>query len=93
MYLKCDCGAVLTDVASPNDIEHLLLSYRAMERLQDLVDTEVGQEGEVQMWPEHWEQAGALVVWRCTTCGRLYLNARGPASEVVVYRFEKKGIG
>lgn len=23
-----------------------------------------------------------MVVWRCANCGRLYLNARGPASEV-----------
>jgi len=92
MYLKCECGEVLTDVAAPNDIEHLLLSYRAQERLENLADAEVRQEGEIRIWPELWEQAGAIVVWRCPNCGRLYLNARGPASDVLVYRFEKKGL-
>jgi hypothetical protein len=82
----------MTDVASPNDIEHLLLSYRAMEKLQDLVDSEAAKEGRIRMWPEHWEQAGAVDVWKCPDCGRLYLNVRGPASEVIVYRFEKKGL-
>jgi len=92
MYLKCECGEVLTDVASPNDIEHKMLSYRAMERLQDLVDAEVVTDHEVNLWPEHWDKAGAIVVWFCPNCHRLYLNARGPTSEVIVYRFEKKGL-
>jgi hypothetical protein len=82
----------MTDVASPNDIENLLLDYRAMERLQDLVDAEVAQSREIDLWPEHWEKAGAIVVWRCPNCQRLYFNARGPASEVTVYRFERKGL-
>ncbi len=82
----------MSDVAAPNDIEHLLLSYRAKERLQDLVDAEVAKSGRIDLWPEHWESAGAVDVWRCPNCGRLYFNPRGSASEVTVYRFERKGL-
>jgi hypothetical protein len=92
MHLKCECGNVMTDIASPNDIEHLLLSYRAKEKLQDLVDAEVAKAGEIRMWPEHWEEAGAIDVWRCPDCSRLYLNARKAPSEIVVYKLERKGL-
>jgi hypothetical protein len=92
MYLKCECGTVLSDVASPNDVEHLLLSYRAKERLQDLVDDEVASDGTIRMWSEHWEQSGAIDVWRCPDCVRLYFNARGAPSEIIVYRLERRGL-
>ena len=92
MYLKCDCGLVLNDIASPNDVEQIMLSDRAKERLQDLVDVEVERERKISMWPEHWEDAGAIDVWRCPNCGNLYFNARGAQSEIIVYRFERKGL-
>jgi len=80
----------MNDIAAPNSIEHLLLSYAAMERLQDLVDQEVSADGKVSLWPEHWEEAGAIVVWRCPNCARLHLNARSQKEDVVVYKIEKK---
>jgi hypothetical protein len=93
MYLECICGNVMNDIASPNSVEHLLLSYSAMERLQDLVDQEVSTNGKVDLWPEHWEEAGAIVVWRCQDCARLYLNAKSQKEDVAVYKIEKKGNG
>lgn len=92
MYLKCECGNVLTDTAAPNDVEHILLSYSIMERLQDKVDNEVATHGSVDSWPEHWEESGAMEVWKCPECGRLYLNPRGETEKVVVYKLEKKGL-
>jgi hypothetical protein len=92
MYLECLCGNVMNDVAAPNAVEHLLLSYSAMERLQDLVDQEVSTNCEVNLWPEHWEAAGAVVVWKCPNCDRLYLNAKGPKENIVIYKIEKKGL-
>ena len=92
MYLKCICGNVMTNVASPNEVEHVLLSDHAQERLQDLVDQEVSTNGKVDLWPEHWEEAGSIDVWKCQDCGRLYLNAKGKKEDVVVYKLEKKGI-
>jgi hypothetical protein len=92
MYLKCECGNVMTNVAAPNTIEHLLLSNRSQEHLQDLVDEEVSTNGQVDLWPEHWEESGAIDVWKCQVCGRLYLNARGNLEDIVVYKIEKKGL-
>lgn len=63
-----------------------------MERLQDLVDAEVEEQGEEQLWPEHRQEAGAQHVWKCNECGRLHVNARGEPKDVVVYRVEKQGI-
>ena len=70
MYLKCECGHVMTDVAAPNNVEHVLLSYSAKERLQDLVDEEFLTNGEIDLWPEHWKEAGGIDVWKCPQCGR-----------------------
>jgi hypothetical protein len=92
MYLKCLCGNVMTNVASPNDVEHVLLSDRVQERLQDLVDQEVSTNGKVDLWPEHWEEAGSIDVWKCPDCGRLYFNATGKVEDIVVYNIEKKGL-
>jgi len=92
MYLQCICGNVMNDIGAPNNVEHLLLSYYAMERLQDLVDQEVSTNGQVDLWPEHWDDAGAIVVWKCLDCDRLYLNAKSKKEDVVVYKIERKGI-
>ncbi len=93
MYLSCVCGKVMNDVAAPNKVEHLLLSYSAMERLQDLVDQEVSTTCEVRLWPEHWKESGAIDVWKCPDCGRLYLYAKEDPEKVLVYVIEEKGVG
>lgn len=91
MNLKCACGYWMSDVGAPNDTEHLLLSNRAQERLQDLVDDQVRREGVVDMWPEHWEACGALEAWVCPSCRRIYVNPKGPGEGVIVYAVERVG--
>ncbi len=92
MELKCICGNVMSDIGSPNDTEHLLISNRSVERLKDLVDSQIERNGIVDEWPEHWEQSGALEVWKCYACKRLYMSPKGPADEIIVYKMEKTGI-
>jgi len=92
MRFECKCGNLLNDVGYPNDTEHFLLNTRSIERFQDLVDDEVSKEGQVEMWPEHWEQSGAVVIWKCHQCGRLYVNPGGRPQEVVVYSIERIGL-
>lgn len=92
MYLTCVCGTSLSDIGQPNNVEHLLLSGYALERLQDLADDEVEKAGRIDMWPKHWDASGATEVWRCWQCRRLMFNVRGPREEIVVYHFERKGI-
>jgi hypothetical protein len=92
MDLKCACGNVMSDVGSPNETEHLLVSSRSIERLQDSVDTEVESDKIVDGWPEHWEKSGATEVWKCHVCKRLYISPKGTPSKVVVYAIEKIGV-
>jgi hypothetical protein len=92
MRLKCLCGNNLDDIAFPNSVEHLLLNTYAKEKLQDLVDNEVKENGEVDMWPEHWEDAGSVITWKCFECGRLYLDAEGDKDKIIVYKIEQQGI-
>jgi hypothetical protein len=92
MFLKCLCGNVMNDIAAPNGVEHILLSYSAKERLEHLVHKEVSSDCTVDMWPEHWEESGAIDVWKCPDCGRLYFNAKGNTDDVIVYKIEKKRI-
>jgi hypothetical protein len=92
MRLKCLCGNHLDNIASPNSVEHLLVSDSAKEKFQNLADDEIRESGEVDMWPEHWENAGSIVVWKCFECGRLYLNAEEDLDKVVVYKIEQHGI-
>lgn len=89
MYLKCVCGNTMSDVASPNGVEGKYLDDYAQEKLQDLVDDEVKSSKEVDMWPEHWEDAGSTVVWKCPECKRLYFNATGDLDKITVYQIEK----
>lgn len=92
VILKCICGHTIDDIAAPNEVEHLLVSYRAMERLQDLVDEECGPSGSIDMWPEHWEESGAVDVWKCPICERLYVNPKGKPEDVVIYKIERIGL-
>ena len=92
MFLKCECGNTMNDIASPNGVEGLYLNDYAQEKLQNLVDEEVRTNKEIEMWVEHWEDAGSVVVWKCPECERLYLNATGELKDIVVYKIEKKGL-
>jgi hypothetical protein len=94
MRFTCFCGNSLSNTGQPNDIEHVLLSSRGIERLQDLADAEVSTEGTINEWPEHWEESGAIDVWKCSGCNRLYVFPRGSSDfdKVVVYSVECVGI-
>src|SRR4051812_46429176 len=85
MILVCTCGTVLSDAGAPNDTEHLLISNRSIERLQDLVDAQVQGDGVVDEWPEHWEDCGALEAWICHACKRIYVSPNGPPDKTIVY--------
>lgn len=71
MYFTCVCGCPLSNTASPNDVEHLLIGDRARELLEHLVDQEIRATGDVDMWPEHWGRCG-VIFWKCHMCTRLY---------------------
>ena len=92
MFIKCLCGQVLNDTAAPNDVEHILMSYQAMERLQDLADEEVAAEGAIHCWPEHWEVSGAIKIWKCGTCSRLYFGIGGKPEKIIIYKIEQTGL-
>lgn len=90
MFLQCECGQMLNDNAFPNNVQHLLLTTYAQERLQDSVDKEVIADKVVDMWPEHWEESGVINVWKCFVCNRLYLNVGNENEDIIVYKVEKK---
>ena len=92
MFLQCLCGHVMNDIASPNEVQHLLISDAVMERMQDLVDREVAAEGAEDLWPEHWEESGAIPTWKCHHCQRLLVGVGGKPEDIVVYKVEQKGI-
>jgi hypothetical protein len=92
MWLTCICGGRMTNGASPNDIQHLLISDRSIEQLQNLVDGEVRTNGHIGEWPEHWENSGATEVWMCPACSRLYVWPTGPRAKIIVYSIERIGI-
>jgi hypothetical protein len=92
MHLKCSCGSNLTDGASPNDIQHLLISDASIETLQNAVDAEVRRHCEIDEWPEHWEASGAVEAWMCPNCKRIYVNPRAAPQAITVYAIERKGI-
>jgi hypothetical protein len=92
MRMICVCGTMLSNVGQPNDTEHLMMTSKSIETLQDLADEEVAKEGTIDLWPEHWEQNGAVEVWKCHKCDRLYVDPNGPADQVVVYAIEKIGV-
>jgi len=92
MNLTCICGNGMTNGGSPNDTQHLLISDRSIEKLQDLVDGQVRTDGVIDEWPEHWENSGATEVWMCYGCKRLYVRPTGPRDQVIVYSIEKVGI-
>ena len=92
MYLRCLCGECLSDIGAPNDTEHVLLSNRVVERFQDLADEEVAAAGIVDSWPEHWENAGSIQLWKCYKCHRLYMNVMGKPEDIIVYSVEQTGL-
>lgn len=92
MFLRCYCGYVLTNVNSPNPIEHLLLNAKSIEKMQDISDAEVAKHGVIEMWPENWEAAGGTNIWHCFKCNRLYIGVEGKNDEILVYKYERTGI-
>jgi hypothetical protein len=93
MNLKCICGNFsMSDAGHPNNVEHVLLDAYSLEKLETLVDEEVSENGQIDMWPEHLDTAGAVEIWKCLECGRLYINPSGNPEEVIVYSVERKGI-
>jgi hypothetical protein len=82
----------LSDAGSPNDTEHVLLSDSVVEKFQDLADKEVAADGAVNSWPEHWEDAGSIELWKCYNCHRLYMNVGGKPEDIVVYAIEQTGL-
>lgn len=82
----------MSDAGAPNDTENMLISNRSIEALQDLVDTQIERQGVVDEWPENWEKCGAVYAWKCYSCGRIYINPKGPSDKVVVYSVESVGI-
>ena len=92
MKLKCVCGYVMTNIASPNDTEHLLVSDRSQELLQNLVDSQVSRDGIVDEWPEHWKNCNPHEVWMCSECKRLYFSPYGERDKSTVYAIERVGM-
>jgi hypothetical protein len=92
MFLRCPCGYILTSVACPGRVRHVLLTDHGVERLEDLVDGEVEARGVIGSWPEHFEGAGAIETWVCPKCLRMFLHAAGEAAKIVVYRHEATGL-
>jgi hypothetical protein len=94
MRFPCLCGNGLSNAGQPNETEHFLISNRAVEELQNLADAEVSAKGVIDDWPEHWEDSGAVEVWKCSACNRLYVFPHGSFDfdKVVVYQVERVGI-
>ena len=93
MNIRCLCGYHMNNAAVPNGIEHILINDYAQELLETAVDNEVRRDGKVDFWPDHWEDVGAIVVWKCPQCNRLYLNADAPDSaNIQVYVLEQTGL-
>jgi hypothetical protein len=87
MNFICECTQLLSNTASPNGLECIFLDDFAKEKMQDLVDKEVLNDGSIDMWREHWRET-ATVVWKCFKCQRLYFNIEN-GKEIVVYKVEK----
>ena len=92
MRFPCLCGNSLSNAGQPNETEHVLLSSRSVEHLQNLADAEVSAKGIINDWPWHWEESGAIEVWKCSDCQRLYMSPGKGFDKVVVYKVEQVGI-
>ena len=93
MRFPCVCGNTLSNAGSPNGTEHLLIDGFGIERLQNLVNAQTtANKGATNEWPENWEESGAIEVWKCDVCKRLYVSPNDGFDKVVVYKVEKVGI-
>jgi hypothetical protein len=92
VFLRCPCGYTLTNVASPGAIAHKLLTDHGVERLENAVDREVAANGSIDSWPEHFEEAGAIEIWVCPKCKRLFVHAVDSPADIVVYSRESVGL-
>ncbi|MBN9119296.1 MAG: hypothetical protein J0I06_09065 [Planctomycetes bacterium] len=91
MKFPCLCGRTLSNAGSPNLTEHFLLSSVGVERLQDLIN-EYTAHGRFTEWADSWEESGAIEVWKCSDCQRLYVSPKDGFDKVVVYKVEQVGI-
>ncbi|MCI0705471.1 MAG: hypothetical protein L0241_30800 [Planctomycetia bacterium] len=93
MKFPCLCGRILSNAGSPNNTEHVLLSSVGVERLQDLIAEQFATaQGKVVLWADSWEESGAIEVWKCSDCQRLYVSPKDGFDKVVVYKIEQVGI-
>jgi len=88
----CLCGNGLSNAGSPNDTEHFLLSSRSIERLHDVVAVQLASGGRLDLSSDSWEKAGAIEVWKCSDCQRLYVSPNDGFEKVVVYKIEQVGV-
>lgn len=58
--LLCPCGYQMSNVGSPNDYEHWLLSDNTLDRMSDFVDLQVT---DIMDYGEK--------IWKCPECGWL----------------------
>jgi hypothetical protein len=92
MRFPCLCGRGLSDAGSPNLTEHYLLSSVGVERLYTVVADQFAARGRIDLSSDSWEDAGAIEVWKCSDCQRLYVSPKDGFDKVVVYKVEQVGI-
>lgn len=71
MRLQCNCGNVMWNGQTPNDIEYKVFSDRRMDKIleRDEIST-------IEMF-----RLNDYDVWRCSVCGRLYVFKNESGSE------------
>jgi hypothetical protein len=93
MKFQCICGNTLSNAGSPNSTEHLLIDSCGIERLQQLVEEhDVAKQGDIRDWSDKWEDSGAIEIWKCNVCNRLYVSPKDGFDKTVVYNVEQVGI-
>jgi hypothetical protein len=92
MRFSCLCGNTLSNAGSPNATEHFLIDSFGVEKLQDLADTQSAAQGAITEWAENWIESGAIEVWKCDVCKRLYFSPTQGLDKVVVYKVEQTGL-
>lgn len=88
MQIVCKCGTRLSNTASPNSVEHYLMSNAATEKFQEDASEQIRESGKVDGWFNLWIDSGAIECWRCGTCGRLHIFELGIENDPIVYSKE-----
>lgn len=92
MRFPCLCGRGLSDAGSPSHTEHYLISSGGVERLYVAVATALAARGGIDLSSDSWEEAGAIEVWKCSDCQRLYVSPKDGFDKCVVYKIEQVGV-